>query len=93
MPCAAPQRPKYKDQSTQTYSFNLHLSLVHRLVGGLDHPGPGAKLKEFDRPKGLGEQIRKLVIGVDVARLDAPVLQTGQPRMKWYLTWMCLLRS
>ena len=46
-------------------------------MGGLDHPGPGAKLKELDPPKGLGEQVRKLVLGVDVARLDAPVLQAA----------------
>jgi hypothetical protein len=40
----------------------------------LDHPDPAAKLKEFDPPKGLGKQIRKLVIGVDVAHLEAPFL-------------------
>jgi len=50
---------------------------VRRLVGELDHPGPGAKLKELDPPKGLGEQIRKLVLGVDVARLDAFFLQAA----------------
>jgi hypothetical protein len=44
-------------------------------VGELDHPDPGAKLKELDSPKGLGEQIRKLVFGVDVARLEVPFLQ------------------
>jgi hypothetical protein len=59
-------------------------------VGELDHPDPGAKLKELDPPKGLGEQIRKLVFGVDVARLEVPFKQL---RMKWYLTRMCLLRS
>jgi hypothetical protein len=48
---------------------------VRRLVGELDHPDPGAKLKELDLPKGLGEQIRKLVLGVDVARLEVPFLQ------------------
>jgi hypothetical protein len=45
-------------------------------VGELDHPDPGAKLKELDPPKGLGEQICKLVLSVDVARLEAPFLQT-----------------
>src|SRR6185437_2174820 len=30
-----------------------------------------------DPPKGLGEQVCKLVLGVDVACLDAPVLQTA----------------
>jgi hypothetical protein len=44
-------------------------------VGELDHPDPGAKLKELDPPKGLGEQIRKLVLSVDVARHEAPFLQ------------------
>jgi hypothetical protein len=48
---------------------------VCRLVGELDHPDPGAKLKELDPPKGVGEQIRKLVLGVDVARLEVPFLQ------------------
>jgi hypothetical protein len=81
-----------KTNSIRTYSIILPLSLVCRLVGELlDHPGPGAKLKELDPPKGLGEQIRKLIIGVDVARLEAPF--SNQPRMKWYLTRMCLLRS
>jgi hypothetical protein len=50
---------------------------VRRLVGELDHPDPGAKLKKLDPPKGLGEQIRKLVLGVDVARLEAPFLQAA----------------
>jgi hypothetical protein len=44
-------------------------------VGELDHPDPGAKLKELDPPKGLGEQIHKLFLGVDIARLEAPFLQ------------------
>jgi hypothetical protein len=48
---------------------------VHRLVGELDPPDPRAKPKELDPPKGFGEQIRKLVLGVDVARLEAPFLQ------------------
>jgi hypothetical protein len=50
---------------------------VRRLVGELDHPDPGAKLKELDPPKGLGEQICKLVLGVDVAHLEAPFLQAA----------------
>jgi hypothetical protein len=50
---------------------------VRRLVGELDHPDPGAKLKELDPPKGLGEQIRKLVLGVDVAHLEVPFLQAA----------------
>jgi hypothetical protein len=60
-----------------TYSIILPLSLVCRLVGELDHPDPGAKLKKLDPPKGLGEQIRKLVLGVDIARLEAPFLQAA----------------
>jgi hypothetical protein len=50
---------------------------VRHFVGELDHPDPRAKLKELDLPKGLGEQIRKLVLGVDVARLEAPFLQAA----------------
>jgi hypothetical protein len=50
---------------------------VRRLVGELDHPDPGAKLKELDPPKELDEQIRKLVLGVDVSRLEVPFLQAG----------------
>jgi hypothetical protein len=45
-------------------------------MGELDHPDPGAKLKKLDPPTGLGEQIHKLVLSVDVARLKAPFLQT-----------------
>jgi hypothetical protein len=48
---------------------------VRHLVGEFDHPDPGAKLKKLDPPKWLGEQIRKLIIGVDVARLEVPFLQ------------------
>jgi hypothetical protein len=65
-----------KTNSTRTYSIILPLSLVHRLVEELDHPDPEAKLKELDPLKGLGEQICKMVLGVDVARLEAPFLQT-----------------
>jgi hypothetical protein len=60
-----------------TYSIILSLSLVCHFVGELDHLDPGAKLKELDPPKGLGEQIRKLALGVDVARLEAPFLQAA----------------
>ena len=42
-----PQRPNL--------SIILPLNLVRRLVGRLNHPGPGAELKELDPPKGLGE--------------------------------------
>jgi hypothetical protein len=48
---------------------------VRRLVGNLDHSGLGAELQEPDPSKGLGEQVCKLVLGVDVACLDAPFLQ------------------
>ena len=50
---------------------------MRRLVGKLNHPDPGAELKELNPPKRLGKQVRKLVLGVDVARLDAPFLQTA----------------
>jgi hypothetical protein len=80
-----------KTKRYKTYSIILPLSLVRRLMGELDHPDPGVKLKELDPPKGLGEQIRKLVLSVDVAHLKFP--SSKQPRMKWYLTRMCLLRS
>jgi hypothetical protein len=66
-----------KTNSTRTYSIILPLSLVCRLVGVLDHPDPGAKLKELDPPKGFGEQIRKLILGVDVACLEAPFLHAA----------------
>jgi hypothetical protein len=59
------------------YSIILFLSLVRRLVGELDHPNPGAKLKKLNPLKGLGEQICKLVLSVDVARLEAPFLQAA----------------
>jgi hypothetical protein len=50
---------------------------MRHFVGELDHPDPGAKLKEFDHFNGLGEQIRELILGVDVARLEAPFLQAA----------------
>jgi hypothetical protein len=34
------------------------------------------ELQELDPPKRLGEQVRELILGVDVARLDAPIVQT-----------------
>jgi hypothetical protein len=45
-------------------------------VGKLRHPEPRTKFKELDPPKGLGEQVRKLILGVDIARIDAPFYQT-----------------
>jgi hypothetical protein len=66
-----------KTNSTMIYFIILPLSLVRRFVGELDHPDPGAKLKKLDPPKGLGEQIHKLVLSVDVARLEAPFLQAA----------------
>jgi hypothetical protein len=50
---------------------------MRHLVENLDHPGLGAELQEPDPPKRLGEQVCKLVLGVDVACLDAPFLQTA----------------
>jgi hypothetical protein len=50
---------------------------VRHLVGELDHPDPGAKIKELDPPKGFGEHIRKLVLSVDVAHLESPFLQAA----------------
>ena len=70
---AAPQRPA----NTETYPIILPPSLVRRFVGKLNHPGPGAELKELDPPKRLGKQVRKLVLGVDVACIDSPFLQTA----------------
>jgi hypothetical protein len=76
--CPSNHHPKdHKDHQYKTYSIILPLSLVRHLVKELDHPDPGAKLKKLDHPKGLGEQIRMLVLGVDVARLEAPFLQAA----------------
>jgi hypothetical protein len=66
-----------KINSTRTYFIILPLSLVCRLVEELDHPDPRVKLMELDPPKGLGEQIRKVIIGVDVAHLEALFLQAA----------------
>jgi hypothetical protein len=49
---------KIKDQQYKTYFIILSLSLVRTFVGELNHPDPGAKLKELDPPKGLDEHIR-----------------------------------
>jgi hypothetical protein len=65
--------PPHEDH--MTYSIILPQSLMRRLVGKLSHSRPRTKLKELDPPKGLGEQIHKLVL-VDVARLDASFCQT-----------------
>ena len=46
-------------------------------MGKLNHPDPGAKFEELDPPKGLGEQVCELILGVDVARLDAPFFHTA----------------
>jgi hypothetical protein len=50
---------------------------VWRLLGNLNHPNPGTKLQELDPPKGLGEKIGELILGVDVANLDAPLIQVS----------------
>jgi hypothetical protein len=54
---------------------------VRRLVRELDYPDPGVKLKELDSLKGLGEQIHKLVLGVDVACLKAHFLQAASDKV------------
>ena len=55
-------QPAPQGLSTETYPIILRLSLVRHLVGKLNHPGPGAELKELDPPKRLGKQVRKLVL-------------------------------
>jgi hypothetical protein len=65
----------HKDQVQRLIPIILPLSLVCRLVRNLDHPGLGAELQEPDPPKRLGEQVCKMVLGVDIACLDAPFLQ------------------
>jgi hypothetical protein len=74
---AEKKHPAHKDQVQRLIPIILPLSLVRRLVGNLDHPNLGAELQEPDPPKRLGEQVCKLVLGVDVACLDAPFLQTA----------------
>ena len=46
-----------------------------RLLGNFNHPNPGAKLLELDLPKRLGEKVGELILGVDVADLDALIIQ------------------
>ena len=76
-PCSHKEHSCRPIKNHRDLSIILSLSLVRRFVGKLNHPGPKAELKELDPPKGLGEQIRKLVFGVDVACLDASFLQTA----------------
>jgi len=45
-------------------------------LGNLSCPNPGAKLLELDPPKGLGVEV-ELILGVDVAGLDAPFIQAA----------------
>ena len=69
----------------------------------MNHPNLGAKLLELDPSKGLGEKVSELVLGVDVAGFDAPLIQAAPDKVmlpsskqlliKWYLMQMCLLRS
>ena len=47
------------------------------LLGNLSHPNPGAKLLELDPPKGLGEKVSELILGVDIAGLDASLIQAA----------------
>jgi hypothetical protein len=55
----------------------LPLSLVWHLLGNLNHPNPDAKLLNLDPPKGLGEKVGDLILGVDVGGLDAPLIQAA----------------
>ncbi len=64
-------------QHTRLISVILPLSLVWRRLGNSDHPNPGAKLLELHSPKGLGEKVCQLILGVDVAGLDAPLVQAA----------------
>jgi hypothetical protein len=48
---------------------------VWRLLENLNHPNPGAKLLELDPPKGLGEKVSERILSVDIAGLDAPLIQ------------------
>jgi hypothetical protein len=73
----AEKNHSHKDQVQRLILIILPLSLVRRLVGNLDHPGLGEELQEPDPPKRLGEQVCKLILGVDVAYLDSPFLQTA----------------
>jgi hypothetical protein len=51
-------------------------------VENLDHLSLGAELQEPDPPKRLGEQVYKLVLGVDVACLDASFLQIASDEVE-----------
>jgi len=55
---------------------------VWRLLGNLHHFNLGAKLLELDPFKGLGEKVGELILGVDVACLDAPLIQTASNEVK-----------
>ena len=48
-----------------------------RLLGNLHHFNLGAKLLELDPFKGLGEKVGELILGVDVACLDASFIQAA----------------
>jgi hypothetical protein len=71
----------HKDQVQRLIPIIPPLSLVRRLVGNLDRSGLGAELQEPDPPNRLSKQVCKLVcklvLGVDVACLDALFLQTA----------------
>ena len=68
-----------------TYSIILPLRLVRRLVGKFSHPRPGTNLKELNPPNELGEQVRKLILGVDIARIDSPFYQTVTDKVLHHL--------
>jgi hypothetical protein len=46
-------------------------------LGILNHPNPSAKLLELDPPKALGKKVGKLVLGVNAAGLDTPLIQVA----------------
>ena len=71
-PCAAYCSPQPLD-----LSITLPLSFVWLLVRYMSHPDPGAKLLELDSPKGLGQEVGELVLGVDVVGPNAPFLQAA----------------
>jgi hypothetical protein len=50
---------------------------VWLLVRYLGHPDPGTKFLELDPPKGLGQEVGELVLGVDVVDPDTPFLQAA----------------
>jgi len=43
----------------------------------MSHPDPGAKFLELDSPKGLGQEVGELVLGVNVVGPNAPFLQAA----------------